>query len=124
MICNGNYCETENTQRYVNLDYYWMHRINHTFEDCELIKQAITGENINGPIHMNTETINHCDIKAGHCKIKHSTLIWDNIINECPFKIVERVFLVNTRNLYFNKNENKVFQAIKNVTLCSNISSI
>ena len=124
MICNGNYCETDNSHKYVNLDYYWMHRVNQTFEECELIKQAITGENLNGPIHMNTQTINHCDIKSGHCKIKHSTLIWDNIINECPFKRVERVFLVNSRNLYFNKNENKVFQAMRNVTLCNNISSI
>ena len=59
------------------------------------------------------------------CRIKHPTLIWDNIINECPFKHVESLLLTHkNNNILYTLVENKVFQVTNKTQICGDINVI
>lgn len=60
-----------------------------------------------------------CDVNDSFCKTHKSTIIWENIFNECPMEKIDKVLFNKTGNFIINTEKSYSFNLKENVIYCN-----
>ena len=121
MKCVGDYCELLYNP---NFEYQWMTFLNKTVYSCTMYPQSIHADSATSSMIISAQLVKHCQAREGSCLMNQGIMIWStDIIKTCPFTNVQTLKLKHLGNALVNDNENKYFQIIEEVKICSNITA-
>ena len=122
MSCANEYCASEKTPEFV---FSFFRTANYEWDECEIYKQTVEAENAKSRILSQEHMLTSCTPNDEYCKLPKGILIWDKeIIRQCPYALVRITRLVSYNNILVSESENKLFQVIKNTTICDDIEGL
>ena len=119
MTCANEYCSSEIKPDFV---YSFFKTSGYEWDECEIYKQTVEAENAKSRILSQEHMLTSCTPNDLYCKLPKGILIWDReIIKDCPYALVKITRLQSYSNILVSESENKLFQVIKNSTICDDI---
>ena len=124
MRCNEGHCKLSEPIIPSYLGYFYLRELVTYFYECELFSRSVNARSNESEIIVGT-TKTACKFIDLACPVDEGIVVWDSsLYHSCPFRQVERIYLMAADNVLLNKHERKLFQVTGKKIICGGMLAL